>query len=39
VKYLEEEIDIRVESIITEIQEAAVRLKDKLKEMKKEVIK
>jgi hypothetical protein len=39
VKYLEEEIDIRVESIITEIQEAAERLKDKLKEMKKEVIK
>jgi hypothetical protein len=39
VKYLEEEIDIRVESIIIEIQEAAERLKDKLKEMKKEVIK
>jgi hypothetical protein len=35
VKFLEEEIDIRVESIIIEVHEAAKKLKEKLKEMKR----
>jgi methyl coenzyme M reductase subunit D len=39
VNYIEEEIDIRVESIIIEVEEAARRLKDDLKKMKKEIIK
>ena len=38
-KYIEEEIDIRVESIKTEVEEAATRLKDELKEMKKKALK
>ena len=39
VKYIEEEIDIRVQSIILEVEEAAIRLKDKLNEMKKDALK
>ncbi len=39
VNYIEEEIDIRVESIIIEVVEAAKRLKDELRKMKQEVIK
>ncbi len=37
VNYIEEEIDIRVESIIMEIEDAAKRLKGKLKKIKEEV--
>jgi hypothetical protein len=39
VNYIEEEIDIRVESIIIEVDEAAKRLKDELKKMKNKIIK
>ena len=39
VKYIEEEIDIRVQSIILEVEEAAIRLKDKLNEMNKDALK
>ena len=39
ITYIEDEIEIRTESIKIEVQEAAMRLKDKLKETKKETLK
>ena len=38
-KYIEEEIDIRVESIKIEVEEVGEKLKEKLKEMKKDILK
>ena len=38
-KYIEDEIDIRVESIKCEVEEAGMKVKEKLRQMKKEADK
>ena len=38
-KYIREEIDIRVESLVNQVHEMGDRLREKVKEMEKEALK